>query len=188
MIELFKFQNEYTKGGKALEKELEKSITTNTYITYCKFINKAKENYKIILGNDLERIQNETNRLGLEIECCKTPAKERAFSVLILFAGLIFQDILIGGITRQSQEFHIAEPIVSSVYLIIMACFILRHLSKYDIRLKCYMFTLQALKELEEEVKRQEHNKNKHENSTKKESADLSILNNKDIQTVDSLI
>lgn len=149
---MFKIGNEYQRGARKLKETLKEHITIDNHNTYCSFINEAKNNYKTMFGEELERIENEKIRLQLEIECMKTPSAGYMMTIASLVLGFVLKDVIYN---RFSQIYGSNAIVYSLIYALLITFIFGVLIVRNDRKLRCYMFALQALDELEEEIEKE---------------------------------
>lgn len=148
---MLKFKNEYEKGAKRLEITIKKHVTTRNYKVYCNLIYKIKCNYKNMFGEDLEKIEKEKIRLKLEIECIKNPIMGYVITIISVVLAFLLKSV-------NDIFLQISKDVAfmaSCVYVIISIGSIAHVIVNIDHKLRGFIFSLQALEELEEEIRKE---------------------------------
>lgn len=133
-----------------LRNTFKKDIKLDRYGEYCKFIYDIRNEYKYIFKDDLEKIKKEKARLQLEIKCKQTPGMGYMMTIMALVLGFVLKDIIYGFLKEKSLEFAVFVSLIYALLIVITFGILI---VKTDTKLRCYMFALQALTELEEELK-----------------------------------
>lgn len=133
---------------------IKKEIVNDEYGKYRKLIYDIKNEYKYVFKDDLKKIDQEKERIKLEIESSKTPSMGYMITIIAFIFTFLLRDIAYNLFMKISYSFAVYGCLV---YVLIIIIVFGRIIVRSDYKLQGRIYMLKALEELEDEFKNEKN-------------------------------